>query len=114
MQCFPGATFQKDNGWPHTARVSQDCLHTVTILSQPARSPYLFPIEHIWDHLGCAGDPGRPVCSLTKLEEVSYQNVMCLGSRKLLDEKTQLIAWIFGRLSPYPGSQSVLVPTLHK
>ncbi|GFW06615.1 transposable element Tcb2 transposase [Trichonephila clavipes] len=34
------------------ARVSQDCLHTVTTLPWPARSPDLSPIEYIWDHLG--------------------------------------------------------------
>ncbi|GFY07426.1 uncharacterized protein TNCV_5086111 [Trichonephila clavipes] len=30
MQRLPGAPFQQDNARPHTARVSQDCLHTVT------------------------------------------------------------------------------------
>ncbi|GFW37513.1 transposable element Tcb2 transposase [Trichonephila clavipes] len=34
------------NIWPHTARVSQDCLHTVTTHPWPARSPDLSPIEH--------------------------------------------------------------------
>ncbi|GFV17149.1 integrase catalytic domain-containing protein [Trichonephila clavipes] len=29
-QWLPGAIFQQDNAWPHTARVSQDCLRTVT------------------------------------------------------------------------------------
>ncbi|GFV96805.1 transposable element Tcb2 transposase [Trichonephila clavipes] len=52
MQRLPGAIFQQDNARPHTARVSQDCLRTVTTLPWPARSPYLSPIEHIWDHLG--------------------------------------------------------------
>ncbi|GFU87663.1 transposable element Tcb1 transposase [Trichonephila clavipes] len=33
-------------------RVSQDYLRIVTTLPWPARSPDLFPIEHIWDHLG--------------------------------------------------------------
>ncbi|GFS73838.1 transposable element Tcb2 transposase [Trichonephila clavipes] len=51
MQRFPGAIFQQDNGRPHTARVSQDCLRTITTLPWPARSPDLSPIEHIWDHL---------------------------------------------------------------
>ncbi|GFS73835.1 transposable element Tcb2 transposase [Trichonephila clavipes] len=43
--------FQQDNGRPHTTRVSQDCLHTITTLPWPARFPDLSPIEHIWDHL---------------------------------------------------------------
>ncbi|GFS75855.1 transposable element Tcb2 transposase [Trichonephila clavipes] len=49
MQRLPGAIFQQDNAQPHTARVSQDCLRTVTTLPWPARSPDLSPIEHIWD-----------------------------------------------------------------
>ncbi|GFV25915.1 fatty acyl-CoA reductase 1 [Trichonephila clavipes] len=54
MQRHPGAIFQQENARSLTARVSQDCLHTVTILLWSARSPDLSPIEHIWDHLGCA------------------------------------------------------------
>ncbi|GFU42240.1 transposable element Tcb2 transposase [Trichonephila clavipes] len=49
---LPGAIFQQDNARPHTARVSQDCLCTVTTLPWPARSPDLSLIEHIWDPLG--------------------------------------------------------------
>ncbi|GFY10643.1 transposable element Tcb2 transposase [Trichonephila clavipes] len=35
MQRIPGAIFQQDNARPHTERVSQDCLHTVTTLPWP-------------------------------------------------------------------------------
>ncbi|GFV81828.1 transposable element Tcb2 transposase [Trichonephila clavipes] len=52
MQWLPGAIFQQGNAWPHTARVSQDCLRTVTTIVWPARSLDLSLIEHIWDHLG--------------------------------------------------------------
>ncbi|GFU78288.1 transposable element Tcb2 transposase [Trichonephila clavipes] len=52
LQRPPGAIFQQDNARPPTSRVSQDCLHIVTTLPGPARSPDLSPIEHIWDHLG--------------------------------------------------------------
>ncbi|GFW03539.1 transposable element Tcb2 transposase [Trichonephila clavipes] len=55
MQRLPGAMFQQDNGRPHMARVSQDCLRTVTALPWPARSLDLSSIEHIWDHLGRRG-----------------------------------------------------------
>ncbi|GFT67833.1 transposable element Tcb1 transposase [Trichonephila clavipes] len=57
--------FQQDNARPHKARVSQDCLRTVTILPWPARCPDLSPIEHIWDHLGRR--VGHPT-SLNELE----------------------------------------------
>ncbi|GFT97499.1 transposable element Tcb2 transposase [Trichonephila clavipes] len=52
MQRLPGAISQKDNARPPTARVSQGCLHTVTSLPCPVRSPDLPPIENIWDHFG--------------------------------------------------------------
>ncbi|GFX24136.1 transposable element Tcb2 transposase [Trichonephila clavipes] len=52
MQRLSGAIFHQGNAWPHMARVSQDCLCTVTILPWPARTPDLPPIEHIWDNLG--------------------------------------------------------------
>ncbi|GFX72919.1 transposable element Tcb1 transposase [Trichonephila clavipes] len=51
MQRLAGAIFQQYNARSSTARVSQDCLRTVTILPWPARSPNLSPIEHIRDHL---------------------------------------------------------------
>ncbi|GFU49787.1 transposable element Tcb1 transposase [Trichonephila clavipes] len=38
MQRLAGAIFQQDNAQPHTARVSQDCLSTVSTLPWPARS----------------------------------------------------------------------------
>uniref|UniRef100_A0A3B3RER8 Tc1-like transposase DDE domain-containing protein n=1 Tax=Paramormyrops kingsleyae TaxID=1676925 RepID=A0A3B3RER8_9TELE len=41
----PGTVFQQDNTHPHTARVSMDCLRHVEVLSWPARSPDLSPIE---------------------------------------------------------------------
>ncbi|GFT83896.1 transposable element Tcb2 transposase [Trichonephila clavipes] len=52
MQRLPGAIFQQDNARPHTARVSQACLRTVTTLPCLAQSPDLSAIEHIWNHLG--------------------------------------------------------------
>ncbi|GFX08257.1 transposable element Tcb2 transposase [Trichonephila clavipes] len=60
-----GAIFQQDNAQPHTARVSQDCVRTVTNLPWPARYPDSSPIEPIWDHLGQR--VGHPT-SLNKLE----------------------------------------------
>ncbi|GFY02275.1 transposable element Tcb2 transposase [Trichonephila clavipes] len=51
MKRLPGAIVQQDTQ-PHSARVSQDCLRTITTLPWPAQSLYLSPIEHIWDHFG--------------------------------------------------------------
>ncbi|GFX16477.1 transposable element Tcb2 transposase [Trichonephila clavipes] len=66
MQRLPGAIFQQDNAGPHTARVSQNCLHTVTTIPWPARSPEFSPIEHIWDNFGRR--VGHPT-SLNELEQ---------------------------------------------
>ncbi|PRD23925.1 UNVERIFIED_CONTAM: hypothetical protein NCL1_45080 [Trichonephila clavipes] len=65
MQRLLKALFQQDNAWPHTGRVSQDCLCTVTTLTRPAQSPDVSPIEPIWDHLGRR--VGHPM-SLDELE----------------------------------------------
>ncbi|GFS51679.1 transposable element Tcb1 transposase [Trichonephila clavipes] len=65
MQWFPGAILHQDNARPHTARVLQDCLRTVTTLPWAARSPNFSPIEYIWDHLGRR--VGHPT-SLNELE----------------------------------------------
>ncbi|GFT25235.1 transposable element Tcb2 transposase [Trichonephila clavipes] len=65
-QRLPGAIFQQNNARPHTARVSQDCLHTVTTLPWTARSPDLSQIKHIWHPLGRR--IGHPT-SLNELEQ---------------------------------------------
>ncbi|GFW47351.1 transposable element Tcb1 transposase [Trichonephila clavipes] len=65
MQRLLGAIFQHNNARSNTARVSQNCLRTVTTLPWFSRSPDLSPIEHIWDHLGRR--VGHPT-SLNELE----------------------------------------------
>ncbi|GFU77109.1 DDE_3 domain-containing protein [Trichonephila clavipes] len=48
---LPGAIFQQDNARPHTARVAHDFLRHFQTLPWPDRSPYLSPVEHVWDQL---------------------------------------------------------------
>ncbi|GFV83833.1 transposable element Tc1 transposase [Trichonephila clavipes] len=48
---LPGAIFQQDNAFPHTARVAQNFLCHFQTLPCPAHSPYLSPVEHMWDKL---------------------------------------------------------------
>ncbi|GFV93609.1 transposable element Tcb2 transposase [Trichonephila clavipes] len=64
---------------PHTARVSQDCLRTVTTLPCAARSPDLSPIELIWDHL--RRRVGHPT-SLNELEASGFVAWGTLNSRR--------------------------------
>ncbi|GFT03312.1 uncharacterized protein TNCV_2984912 [Trichonephila clavipes] len=52
MQWLPGAIFKQDNARPHMARVSHNCILTVTTLPWLTQSPDFSPIEPIWDHLG--------------------------------------------------------------
>ncbi|GFX20888.1 transposable element Tcb1 transposase [Trichonephila clavipes] len=49
--CCHSCNGQQDNAQPLTATVSQGCHCTVIILSWPACSSDLSPIEHIWNNL---------------------------------------------------------------
>ncbi|GFW66394.1 transposable element Tcb2 transposase [Trichonephila clavipes] len=101
MQWLPGAIFQQDNARPHTARVSQDCLHTVTTLPWPARSPDLPPIEHIWGHLG--RHVGHP-SSLNELEArtATAGSDVVQSGRPIFDD-------FFQHLWPYIGNNTANV-----
>ncbi|GFY29560.1 transposable element Tcb2 transposase [Trichonephila clavipes] len=44
---LPGAIFQQDNARPHRARVAQAFLRHFQTLPWPARSPDLYPVEHV-------------------------------------------------------------------
>ncbi|GFU97629.1 transposable element Tcb2 transposase [Trichonephila clavipes] len=68
MQWLTEVIFQ-DSARPHTARVSQDCLRTVTTFPWPSRSPNLSPIEHIWDNMGWR------VAYLTSLNELEASSL---------------------------------------
>ncbi|GFX35157.1 transposable element Tcb2 transposase [Trichonephila clavipes] len=49
LNSLPGAIFQQDNARPPTARVAQDFLRHFQTLPWRYRSPFLSPVEHVWD-----------------------------------------------------------------
>ncbi|GFU88058.1 transposable element Tcb1 transposase [Trichonephila clavipes] len=66
--------FQQDDARPHTARVSQDCLCTVSTLPWPDRSPDLSPIKNIWDHLRrLVGHPASLNELESRLQQIWYE-----------------------------------------
>ncbi|GFV81791.1 transposable element Tcb2 transposase [Trichonephila clavipes] len=83
IRWLPGAVFQQNNVRPHKARVSQDCLRTVTTLPWLARSSVLAPIEHIWDHLG------------RRVEHQTSLNELVASLQQIWNEMSQDIIQIF-------------------
>ncbi|GFX82366.1 transposable element Tc1 transposase [Trichonephila clavipes] len=68
---LPGAIFQQDSTRSHTARVAQDFLRHFQTLPWPARSPDLFPVEHVWDQL----KRQMPSCHSVYDLELAVQNL---------------------------------------
>ncbi|GFW83604.1 transposable element Tcb1 transposase [Trichonephila clavipes] len=70
LQGLPGAVFQQDNARPHVAKTVKSYIDSqqVQLLSWPAYSPDMSPIEHVWDIVGgrLARDL-RPVVSTDEL-----------------------------------------------
>ncbi|UYV64656.1 hypothetical protein LAZ67_3001551 [Cordylochernes scorpioides] len=52
LQGVANALYQQDNARPHTARISQQALQDVQMLTWPPYYPDLSPIEHVWDIIG--------------------------------------------------------------
>ncbi|GFV66548.1 hypothetical protein TNCV_3894411 [Trichonephila clavipes] len=66
---MPGAIFQQDNARPHVAKTVRDFCSAqhMQILSWPAYSPDMSPIEHVWDLVGRR--LARDSCSATSKDE---------------------------------------------
>ncbi|GFY18648.1 transposable element Tc1 transposase [Trichonephila clavipes] len=69
-QGIPGTIFQQDNARPHVAKTVGDFCSAqhVQLLSWPAYSPDISPIEHVWDYDGrCLARDPRPAASKHEL-----------------------------------------------
>ncbi|GFX38514.1 hypothetical protein TNCV_2344861 [Trichonephila clavipes] len=68
MNGFQGGVFQQDNALLHTAVVKQRALQSVDMLPWPVKSPYLSPIEHIWDITASTDCPRKDTTSTASME----------------------------------------------
>ncbi|GFT86617.1 transposable element Tcb1 transposase [Trichonephila clavipes] len=80
VQRLPKAIFQQDNAWPHTGRVSQDCLRTVTTLPR-------FVSNRVY-----LGSFGRRVGHQTSLNELEARNLQQIWNEMSQDIKQSLCA----------------------
>ena len=66
-----GAVLQDDNAQPHRGRIVNEFVQQFNIrrLDWPANSPYLNPIEHIWDDLGRRVYRHNPPKTLVQLRQ---------------------------------------------
>ncbi|GFW70221.1 transposable element Tc1 transposase [Trichonephila clavipes] len=73
MNSTQGGVFQQDNVRLHTTAVTQRALQSVDMLHWPARSPYLSPIERVWDIIGRQlqhhPQPALTVQALTQVQQ---------------------------------------------
>ncbi|GFW25168.1 HTH_Tnp_Tc3_2 domain-containing protein [Trichonephila clavipes] len=58
ISSHPGDIYQQDNTSPHTAPLSQQCLHVYATLKWPSRSPDISLIDQV---LRCASKTARAV-----------------------------------------------------
>ncbi|GFW27678.1 transposable element Tc1 transposase [Trichonephila clavipes] len=80
---LPGAIFQQDNARPHSARVAQDFLRHFQTLPWPPRSPYLSPVEDVWDQrkrqmLSCHSVHDLELAAQDLWAHLPQDNIRCL------------------------------------
>ena len=70
-------TFQQDNARAHTARATRDFLqqNNVNVINWPALSPYLNPIEHLWDKIQRRLNEEQPSPTTAAELSVAFQRV---------------------------------------
>ncbi|GFW01255.1 transposable element Tcb2 transposase [Trichonephila clavipes] len=84
----PRSHFQQDNARPHTARMSQNCLCTVTTHPWPARFRDLSPIEHLgsfgtasWASHGFERTTGKVTGNMERNVPRHHTELVCLNAR---------------------------------
>ncbi|UYV79089.1 hypothetical protein LAZ67_17001091 [Cordylochernes scorpioides] len=95
LQGVPNALYQQDNARPHTARISQQALQDVQMLTWPPHSPDLSPIEHVWDIIGRrlhALPQPRSEDELWQMVEREWRAILQDAIRTLIDSLPRRVA----------------------
>lgn len=90
--------FQQDNDPKHTSNMAKKWLrdHFLVVLSWPAQSPDLNPIEHLWFHLKrrLAGyeNPPQGILELWERVQVEWEKIGVATCRELIESMTRRVA----------------------
>ena len=103
--------FLQDNAPPHMAAVMQLDLRGVQQLPQPARTPDLSPIEHVWDmmnqELTLSPEPATTIAELWKRVQDVWDNLLqddIWHLYDLLHARIQYYELVFGGVAFFSGS----------
>jgi len=91
-QHSPGVTLMQDLARPHVARVNTQFLqqNNVNVMTWPAVSPDLNPIEHIWDPLGCKARANHQIYNVRDPTRALQQEWMILPNALVLRYVTSM------------------------